>query len=287
MNTNNLSWILSLMQMGFLVPGHAAPPASKAPPAAKASPVDDPTYVLRPNDVINLEVYGQSDLSGPVRILKTGQASFPLILSVQLSGLSVEAAAKKIRDLYAEKYLVNPSIRLTVDSYAAEYVSVLCSVRNPGQVPIPVSGRIDLATAMASAGGLADDADKNAIQLSRSSGSVSTFSQQSINGAAGQTPLNPGDRIIVGKSQFIGKTVTIQGHVGKPGPIPFPLEGKLDLVTAIAYAGGITDMGNPKKLTINRRGKVIPVNFKEISQRGDLPYWLQVDDVINVPPRLF
>ncbi len=50
---------------------------------------EDASYVLRPNDLIKLDVYGEADLSGSVRILKSGQASFPLIGSVAVSGMSV------------------------------------------------------------------------------------------------------------------------------------------------------------------------------------------------------
>jgi protein involved in polysaccharide export with SLBB domain len=48
-------------------------------PAVRAEEVRDSTYILRPNDIIRLDVYEEPDLSGAVRILKTGHASFPLI----------------------------------------------------------------------------------------------------------------------------------------------------------------------------------------------------------------
>ncbi|MEI6177076.1 MAG: polysaccharide biosynthesis/export family protein [Verrucomicrobiota bacterium] len=248
---------------------------------------EDASYVLRPNDTISLSVYQELDLSVKVRILKTGEASFPLIGSVQVGGLSVAAAAEKIRSLYAKDYLVDPKLNLTVDEYATEYISVIGSVKVPGQIPMPVSGKLDLASAMATAGGLSENADANGIQLVRASGSTSTFSMDAIQGPAGRTQLASGDRIIVNQSAFVGKSLTVLGCVAKPGPVAFPLKGKLDLVNAIALAGGLTDMANQKKISINRKGKVFTVDFKEISQRGDQPYLLQPDDVITVPERIF
>ena len=248
---------------------------------------EDATYTLRPNDTIRLAVYEEPDLSVQVRILKTGQASFPLVGSVEVGGLSVVAAATKIRELYAKDYLVDPKLTLTVDEYATEFISVIGAVKIPGQIPMPVSGRLDLASAMATAGGLAENADANGIQLVRASGTTSSFSMSSISGVSGRIRLEAGDRLIVNQSAFVGKTMTVLGQVGKPGPIAFPLNGRLDLVNAIAMAGGLTELANPKKVTISRKGNVTTVDFKAVSQRGDRPFLLQPDDVVTVAERLF
>lgn len=248
---------------------------------------EDGTYILRPNDTIRLAVYEEPELSGPVRILKTGQASFPLIGSVEVGGLGVAAAAEKIRGLYAKDYLVAPKLTLTVDEYATEFISVIGAVKSPGQIPMPVSGNLDLASAVATAGGLAPDADMNGIQLVRSSGTSSTYSMAAIEGSAGRTKLASGDRVIVNQSAYLNKTVTLLGQVVKPGALPLPLDGKLDLVNAIAMAGGLTEMANPKKVSINRKGRVTVLDFREMSQRGDRPYALQPDDVVTVAERIF
>jgi polysaccharide export outer membrane protein len=249
---------------------------------------EDTSYVLRPNDSIRLAVYEEPDLSVQVRILKTGEASFPLIGSVNVSGLSVSAAAAKIRDLYAQDYLVDPKVTLTVDEYATEFISVIGAVKNPGQIQIPVSGQLDLAAAMTTAGGLADDANPGDIQLVRASGTTSTFSMADIQaGTVGRIRLESGDRIIVNRSPFVGKTLTVLGQVGRPGPIAFPASGRLDLVNAIALCGGLTELANPKKITVNRKGKIILLDFKVISQRGDQPFLLQPEDVVTVAERLF
>ena len=245
------------------------------------------SYVLKPNDGIRVAVYEEPDLSVAVHILKTGQVSLPLIGSVQVAGLSVAAAAEKIRELYAADYLVDPKVTLGVEEYAAEFISVLGAVSKPGQLAVPESGHLDLASAIAAAGGLAPNADANGVRLVRASGTTSAFSMDAIGGASGRIQLAAGDRILVSESAFVGKTVTILGPVGRPGPLPFPINGKLDLVAAIAQAGGLTELANPKKLTINRKGSVIAVDYKEISQRGDRPFPLYPGDVITVAERLF
>ncbi len=249
---------------------------------------DDSSYVLQPNDVVKLEVYQEPELTSQVRILKTGEASFPLIGSLQVSGLSVTAATSKVRELYAKDFIVDPKVTLMVDEYAAQYISVVGAVKAPGQIPIPVSGNLDLATAMATAGGLAEDANVNNITLVRTSGGTSSFSISDIvNGASGRIKLFSGDRIIANQSSFVGKTVNVLGQVSKTGPVTFPVDGKLDLVKAIALAGGLTELANPRKITINRKGTITVVDYKEVSQRGDRPLLLDPDDVVTVAERLF
>ena len=249
---------------------------------------EEASYVLRPNDLIRLDVYQEAELCVSVRILKSGQASFPLIGSVAVSGLSVADAVVKIRELYAKRFLVDPKVTLTVEDYATEYVSVLGAVRTPGQIAIPVSGKLDLASAMASAGGLAEHANPDSIQLIRGSGNVTTYTKAMIeSGAGARVQLTAGDRIVVAQSSYVGKAVTILGRVVRPGPIAFPVNGSLDLVSAISAAGGLSELANPKKITINRKGKVSVVDYLELSQRADRPYKLEPGDIITVAERIF
>ncbi|WP_411826055.1 polysaccharide biosynthesis/export family protein [Luteolibacter sp. AS25] len=251
------------------------------------SQTQDSSYVLRPNDEISLDVYGEPDLSSEVKILKTGQASFPLIGSVKIGGLTVAKAAKQIADLYNSDYLVDPKLTLSVKDYATEYVSVIGAVMTPGQISLPISGNLDLAGALATAGGPSQTADSNGILLVRASGGTSSFSLGSIQGGAGKIVLKPGDRVVVNQSKYIGRKVTVLGQVNKPGPVSFPLSGRLDIVNAIALSGGMTEYANPKKISINRKGQILKINFLEVAQRGDRPYLIYPDDVITVSERFF
>jgi len=165
--------------------------------------------------------------------------------------------------------------------------SEIGAVNLPGQVPIPLTGHLDLASAIATVRGLAENADVNDIQLVRESGSSSSFSMDSISGPSGRIQLAAGDRIIVKESAFVGKTVTILGQVSKPGPLSFPFKSRLDLVKAIALAGGLTELANPKKVSVNRKGKITIVDFKALSQAGDRPFLLEPDDIVTVAERLF
>jgi polysaccharide export outer membrane protein len=254
--------------------------------AAPPLVAQDADPMLKSNDMVRMTVFGEADLTTQTRVLKSGEVVLPLIGTVRIGGLTVSKANELIRTLYAKDYLVDPKIAVTVDEYSQDFVSVIGAVLTPGQFPVPASGKFDLSSAIASAGGLAPGADPNRVLLTRASGGTSTYTAAAIESGA-PIPLRPGDRITVQQSVFVNKTVTILGQVKKPGPVQFPIDGRLDLVTAIAQAGHFTDLANPKKVNLNRKGQVFTFNVKEMTDKGSQPYFLLPDDIVTVSERLF
>lgn len=85
----------------------------------------------------------------------------------------------------------------------------------------------------------------------------------------------------------IRRTVTVLGQTQRPGVFELPANRRLTLVEAIGMAGGVTRIGNAKKVTLKRDGGVTTINLNEIlSGRGtDIP--LRDGDVVTVPEGLF
>ena len=164
---------------------------------------------------------------------------------------------------------------------------MLGALKTPGTLPVPLSGSIDLASAIALAGGLSDDADGRSITVIRSSGTTAVYSKAEVASQGGKVKLAGGDRVVVSQSLYIGKVVTSLGKVMRPGPVEFPLDGNLDLVGAISRAGGFHQLANSKKVNVNRGGKVEVIDVRELSERGGSVFALQPGDVVTVPERLF
>jgi polysaccharide export outer membrane protein len=260
--------------------------AGAADEKVEAKAVYISSYVLKPNDVVSLAVFNEESLSSQTRVLQTGEAMFPLIGPVKIAGLSINVAMEVLRALYDADYLVDPKLTLTVDDYAVQQVLVLGAVRSAGQIPIPSSGKLDLVAAIAAAGGLSGTADPNQISLERASGGSGQFTFAGIAGGR-QVLLAPGDRVIVRESRFLNQAVTFVGQVRTPGSLAFPLNGELDIVTAVARVGGFTELANPKKTSINRKGRVIVVDVKTMTSKGGTLFKLEPDDIITIPERLF
>lgn len=80
-------------------PGVAAPVAAVAPaPAGTAAVPTNQDYRLGAGDSIGVQVYQSPDLSVDARVSESGVISYPLVGSVQLGGLTIAEAEKKIAD---------------------------------------------------------------------------------------------------------------------------------------------------------------------------------------------
>src|SRR5262245_48310596 len=78
--------------------------------AAAAATNARPDYVLAANDIVYVKVYREDDLEAKVRVSKDGTIVMALLGPVNVGGKTREQAARHIRDLLAEKYLVNPQV---------------------------------------------------------------------------------------------------------------------------------------------------------------------------------
>lgn len=62
---------------------------------------------------------------------------------------------------------------------------------------------------------------------------------------------------------------TVMGQVNKAGQIEFPPEGKLDLMAALASAGGFSKIANPSKVTVRRaNGRKETYDTKKLPANG-------------------
>jgi len=207
-------------------------------------------YRLQRNDSISVTMFQEAAMSRSALIGKSGSISFPLIGSVDLVGLTVPELEQKLVDLYKKDYFVDPKISVIITSYATKSVIVSGGVTRPGAVPYPDEGIITLAQAIAASGGITEMGDSNRITIVRKKGgsTVTTMNQ------AGELELLPGDTALVHMlpmNQVI-LTATISGEVNRQGEIQLPASGKLDILSAIAKAGGFSRIANQKEATLRR-----------------------------------
>lgn len=112
-----------------------------------------PDYILAPNDIVTVKVYQEDDLDAKVRISKDGSIVLPLLGQVTIGGKTREQAARLIRDLLAEKYLVNPQVSLDIAEYSKRRFTVLGQVQRPGTFEMPGDESVNLLQAISMAGG--------------------------------------------------------------------------------------------------------------------------------------
>jgi protein involved in polysaccharide export with SLBB domain len=178
--------------------------------------------------------------------------------------------------------------------YAKKWVTVLGEVQKPGTVALPSEGDLDLLGALALAGGYTPDADPARVEVRRTVGGRDIILPVNATELAQDSKvkaflLQPGDSITV---HYAKTWVTVIGDVQKPGQVRIPPEGGLDLLGAIALAGGFDVNADIARVavrrTINGKDIILNVNAKKLSHDSQVEaFMVQPGDSITVPQRMF
>ena len=122
-------------------------------------------YRVGAQDLLEVTVFGVSDLSRPVRVNSNGQISLPLVGGVQAGGHTIPELEQIIAEALAKTYLQNPQVSVFVKEYTSQRVTLEGALKNPGIYPI--TGKTSLLQAIAVAGGLDPLADMKGIVIFR------------------------------------------------------------------------------------------------------------------------
>ncbi len=178
--------------------------------------------------------------------------------------------------------------------YVKKWVTVMGEVQRPGKVTLPTEGQLDLLGAIAIASGYTTDADPTKVEVRRTVNGQDVVipvdaTELAQNSKVKPFILQPGDSITVHYAQT---WVTVLGEVQKPGQVRIPPEGGLDLLGAIAMAGGFGPNADIARVsvrrTVNGKNIVLNVNAKKLSQDSRVQAFMtQPGDSITVPQRMF
>src|SRR5215831_6295235 len=124
----------------------------------------DSEFRLGPEDVIEVSVYQEKELSATVPVRPDGKISIPLIGEMPASGKTATELQKEISLRYA-KFIAEPSVTVVVKEVNSPKVSVLGEVKNPGMYKI--KDRATVLDAIAMAGGTTEYAKRDKVTLIR------------------------------------------------------------------------------------------------------------------------
>lgn len=113
-------------------------------------------YVIGPNDILNINVWENPDLTGNVKIRPDGMISFPLIDEFKVSGMTIDGVDKFLTERLKE-FIRYPDVSVSLESIGGRKVIILGEIRSPGVVQL--ADAHTLLEAIALAGG----ATKNAV----------------------------------------------------------------------------------------------------------------------------
>lgn len=250
------------MLLGFLLG------ALQLPAAASAQ-----NYLLGPNDMITVVVYGQNEFNVATRIKSDGSIVMPLIGRVEAAGKTNIALADEIkRRLESGNFLKDPIVNIEVTEYNSRYVRLAGKVGAPALVPLDRSDR--LLDILLRSGWVRDDGSPFIIvRRAADSKEIRVNADELARGTAEDVRLQPGDTIFVAPAELVYLT----GAAARPGA--YPLKPDMTIADLIARAGGVGPSGSGGKVGLKRG------NEKE--RDVDQSTVLKEGDVINVKERLF
>ena len=121
-------------------------------------------FLLGPEDVLEVTVWRNQDLSRTVVVRPDGRISLPLIGDVQASGLNASQVAAKIAARLTE-FKENPNVSVSLKEVNSYFIYVLGEVQKPGKYPLKSYATVLQGISMA--GGFTLYASKNKMQVIR------------------------------------------------------------------------------------------------------------------------
>jgi len=180
----------SIILLAALLSSGCASQYGKLP---KLPAVPSGTYLLGPGDALQVTVFGEEDLSGPLRVNDSGAVSMPLIGPVQASGLTVQDLQHKLIELLNMKAVKSPDVTVQITEYRPFFI--LGEVKNPGSYSYVPD--MTVLTAVAIAGGYTFRASEDEVSVTRKSEGAAHEAQASRN-----SRILPGDVVYVFERHF-------------------------------------------------------------------------------------
>ena len=136
------------------------------PNAAELAKAAAAEYRIAPQDLLDVSVYAEPDLTRPVRVSAEGKINFPLIGEVSVIGLTLAEAEAALRGKL-DAFVVNPFVSVDVKESHARRVVILGEVVKPGAIDIPTNSPLTVVEAIAQAGGFTKYASGNNVRVVR------------------------------------------------------------------------------------------------------------------------
>jgi len=156
------------------------------------------------DDVFEVRVFSEPDLSGTYRVAADGTIDYPFVGRISVLGMRSGDVQELIASKLKDGYLKNPQVSLMVKEWNSRKVSVIGQVQKPGAVAY--FPNMTVVDAIAAAGGFTGIASKNAVNLRRENkGGVESRNLPVADISEGRAPnvlLRPGDILVVEERLF-------------------------------------------------------------------------------------
>jgi polysaccharide export outer membrane protein len=181
--------------------GKQTPPATRSGEQAKPVPATtDPGYLIGEDDVLNIDVWKEPEVSRTVPVRPDGKISLPLLNDVQAAGLTPTQLGMTITERL-RKFITDPQVTVIVTAINSRRVFIIGEVNRPGAFPL--FPNMTVLQALSGAGGFTQFANPKGIFVMRTENGKQVkipFNYKAV--IQGERPeqnifLKPGDTIVV------------------------------------------------------------------------------------------
>jgi len=154
---------------------------------------------LGTNDILDVRVYQEADLSGAYRVSPEGVINYPLCGKVKVVDLTPSLAADAITNCLQKGFVRRPHVTVMVKEFSSKRIFVFGDVAKPGSFTFEEG--MSILSAVGAAGGFNRTADRNAVNITRlidgRETRVPVKVGDIINGSEKNFSLQPGDIVFV------------------------------------------------------------------------------------------
>lgn len=154
--------------------------AVKAPvglqPMSTAAPVDPKTYQIGPEDILQIRVWREPELSSGVQVRPDGKITMPLIGELQAAGHTPEQLRDEVVNKLTE-YINKPEVMVSVQAVHSRRYYITGEVNRPGAFALVVPTRV--LEALTNAGGFREFANAKKITILRN-GKIIKFNYNDV-----------------------------------------------------------------------------------------------------------
>jgi polysaccharide export outer membrane protein len=153
--------MLAFLLMGAL---WACQSRNLSPPPLDPVPVERSGYVVGVQDVLQINVWKNEELSVVVPVRSDGKISVPLVDDVQAEGLQA-MEIKEVLTRELSEFITAPDVTVVVLEMNSRYVTVIGAIPRSGQIPLVKDLRV--LEAIATMGGFALFANTGDVRIVR------------------------------------------------------------------------------------------------------------------------
>ncbi len=235
------------------------------------------------------------------RVNTRGTITLPAIGEIEVTGLSLAEIEDKAIEGYQRYVVLQPSVYVRVLEYRTAKVYITGAVKTPGVYTLRAD-QMTLVSLITEANGISESGasvvrivrpkDQTMPAESRELGKAANH--QRVNSASPgivlpvvgmnipfrDVALDEGDTVVV--EQIRMPLFSVLGLVTSPGNFEYPPTAEYNLAQAIAYAGGLDPIADPRYVTIYRLdadGSILRIPFQLINKKDELT------EALNTPIR--